>query len=290
VKVKVGVAAILLLVSAVGALAEEIIHYKNRPVTIQLVEGEERSIEFGSHVQVGLTRGQQEGALFRVQSAQGFLHIKPNETFPEQRIQVRRVSDGRVILLDLISEKRTPDAIAALEPVKILLEKDNVVEGQTYEEAVSGEAGEGIADAPVITPVELVRYASQRLYGPPRLHRDIPGITDTPLGVNAFIKLFQGENKYKTSVKPIVAYRGGPYYLCALYIKNISNAAIKLDYLDINLPFSTATFQHHTLQRNGIPGDSTVLYLVSEEPLKSTLHPWTYYHDRLEEMAQAEKK
>src|SRR5690554_6847347 len=84
--------------------ATEIIHYENIPVTIELRQGEERTIHFGDHVQVGMTKGQQLKKLFRVQSAQGAIHLLPYQPFDKQRIQVKRL-DGRVVLLDLIAAK-----------------------------------------------------------------------------------------------------------------------------------------------------------------------------------------
>jgi len=273
------------------AIAVEIIHYKNVPVVISLTEGEERSIEFGDHVQVGVTKGQKHGDLFRVQSAQGFVHIRPNKTFSAQRVQIKRLTDDRVILLDLVSEPKSAESVANLEPVKIILDSENVAGGNTVEEAETVVVG-GNSDAPVITPVELVRYVAQRLYGPTRLHKDVIGITETPLDIKKPVKIFKREALYKTVAQPFVAYRGGAYHIAGIYIKNTSDSKVKLNYLDLNIPFTTATFQHHELQPNGIPGDSTMLYLVSEEPLKNVLQPWTYYQEIKNAEAEmlAEKK
>jgi integrating conjugative element protein (TIGR03749 family) len=251
--------------------AEQIIHYKNEPVTIPLIQGQERTIQFGDHVQVGVTKGQQMQKLFRLQSAQGAVFIKPYKEFDKQRITIKRITDGRIILIDLVSEKGTQEA-QELEKVKVLLETDNVV----LDPQVKPSIDQHLA---VITPVDLTRYAAQRLYGPTRLHNDVMGITEVSMGVKSSIKIFKGENKYRTFSKPIIAYQGGGYYLSGIHIKNVSSEPLKLDYLDLNLPFTHATFQHHTLSPNGTPGDSTVLYLLAEKPLKETLYPWTYYLD-----------
>ena len=269
-----------------SALATEIIHYTNLPVTIELRKGDERSIQFGDHVQVGVTKGQQMKKLFRVQSAQGAVHFLAYQEFDKQRVQVKRLTDGRVILLDLIAGKENPKA-KPLEDIRILLDSENVVPEDEL------QVSESPMDIPIITPVDLTRFASQRLYGPTRLHHDRRGITETTLGVKGAIRVFKGENKYKTFSKPILAYQGGGYYLAAIHIKNTSDDRVGLDYLDLNLPFSHATFQHHMLYPNGMPGDSTVLYLISEKPLKETLYPWTYYQDLkadAEEMARMKDK
>lgn len=252
--------------------ATEIIHYENMPVTIELRQGEERTIQFGDHVQVGVTKGQQLKKLFRVQSAQGAIHLLPYQPFDKQRVQVKRLTDGRVVLLDLIAVKEDKSA-APMEDIRIFLGTEDTIENPF------GETEAFEQELSTITPVDLTRFASQLLYGPSRLHRDVPGITETTLGVGGAIRLFKGANKYKTLSKPIIAYQGGGYFLAGIHIKNISAEKVTLNYLDLNVPFSHATLQHHSLNRNGSPGDSTVLYLISEIPLKEVLYPWTYYQD-----------
>ncbi len=256
--------------------ATEIIHYDNKPVTIKLHKGEERMIQFGDHVEVGITKGQQLKRLFRVQSAQGAVHFLPHEEFGRQRVQIKRLSDGRVILLDLISEPK-PKRSDDLEDVKVLLDSENVVAEEDMQESDDSN-GNGYQDI-IITPVDLTRYVSQRLYGPTRLQKDLQGITESAIDVEGAIRIFKGENKLNTVSKAVVAYSGGGHNIAGIMIRNISNKSVQLDYLDLNLPFSHATFQHHALAPAGYPGDSTVMYLVTERSLKEALHPWTYYRD-----------
>ena len=159
----------LTFVTSVGAT--EIIHYQNKPVTIELHAGEERSIQFGDHVQVGITKGQQTMKLFRVQSAQGAVHFLPYREFEKQRVQIKRVSDGRIILVDLMATAPIGENTAPLEDVRLLLEEENEVP-----EDIKKEEKAKKQKAAVISPVDLTRYAAQRLYGPTRLHNDKPGI------------------------------------------------------------------------------------------------------------------
>ncbi|AZT86037.1 TIGR03749 family integrating conjugative element protein (plasmid) [Marinobacter sp. NP-4(2019)] len=265
------ITSVAFLCVATSSWAEQIIHYDNLPVTIELHNGEERSIQFGSHVQVGITKGQQVKKLFRAQSAQGAVHFLPYEAFDKQRVQIRRMDDGKVILLDLIATDKA-DGEKSLEDVRIVLASDNVVS--------SDDAAASMPEkVELITPIDLTRYAAQRLYGPTRLHHDQAGISETPLAVKGAVRIFKGPARYKTLSTPVVAYQGGGYYLAALYIRNVSDETVQLDYLDLNLPFSHATLQHHSLEPQGTPGDSTVLYLISEQSLKETLYPWTYYQD-----------
>jgi integrating conjugative element protein (TIGR03749 family) len=268
--------AIVIVTFSFVSHSTEIIHYDKKPITIQLHKGQERTIHFGDHVSVGVTKGMKQKNLFRVQSAQGSLHLRANDVFDKQRVQVKRLSDSHVILLDLIST----DSKGSLEDVKVIMPFENKIESMD---------GTSLATEPeniqVITPVHLTRYASQKLYGPTRLQTQEKGITSTPLGVKGEVKLFKGENKINTYSTPLIAYQGGGYYITALHIKNTKSKKVKLSYLDLNLPFTHATFQHHSLMPKGTVGDSTVLYLISDKPMKETLYPWSYFTDLKAEQA-----
>lgn len=282
---KIFTTAILLLGSLILANvshAVDIIHYGNKPVTIELHKGEERTIQFGDNVKVGITKGQQAEKLFRIQSAQGAVHFLPYESFDKQRIQVKRISDNRVILIDLISFEASSKS-KTLEDIKIVLDIDDIVEN----DAAALDSNSDGTNITIITPVDLTRFVSQQLYGPSRLHRDLRGVSESALGIKGAIKLFGGENKYKTKTVPVVAFQGGGHYLTALHVKNLDSAPVTLSYLDLNVPFTHATFQHHRLHPIGTPGDSTTLYLISDRPLKETLYPWTYYRDAVVEAKQA---
>ena len=272
-KLKLLTLAVASLVS-LSTWATEIVHYDNKPIVVKLQKGSERMIQFGDHVQVGVT-GRQEGeGLFRVQSAQGAVHILPNKAFDRERIQIKRMNDGRVVLIDLISVD-VPKGSVPLEDMRVYLESENTVEQdvQAAEQATVANQRERI------TPITLTRYAAQKLYAPARLHKVIPGISEANLNemVNQSVRAFKGINRVRTDVKPVLAYRAGDLYVAALLIKNTTHDEVQLNYLDINLPFSHATYQHHTLTRQGTPGDRTILYLVNDRPLTETLVPWTYY-------------
>jgi len=270
------VLALLTMSFSLISHSTQIIHYDKKPVTIQLHKGQERTIHFGDHVSVGVTKGMKQKNLFRVQSAQGSLHLRTNDVFDKQRVQVKRLSDNHVILLDLISS----DSNKPLEDVKIIMPFENKVE------SIDGaEMATEPQHVQVITPVHLTRYAAQKLYGPARLQTQEKGITSTPLGVKGAVKLFKGKNKLNTYSTPLIAYQGGGYYITALHIKNTKPEKVKLSYLDLNLPFTHATFQHHSLMPKGDVGDSTVLYLVSDKPMKETLYPWSYFTELKAEQA-----
>lgn len=275
------------LIFATSASATEIVHYDNKPVTVHLVKGEERMIQFGDHVQVGVSRSQEAQQLFRVQSAQGAVHILPNKVFDRERVQIKRMNDGRVLLLDLVSVESAADS-QPMEDMRIYLENENTLGDATPEDTQQQAAA---SQRKVVTPITLTRYAAQKLYAPTRIHTDNPAITEANLNqlVNKSVRAFKGINRVRTESQPVLAYRSGDLYVAALLVRNTTHNDVKLNYLDINLPFSHATFQHHKLSRMGTAGDRTILYLVNNRPLTETLVPWTFYdtsNDTAEEGAK----
>lgn len=281
---------------SINAVATEIVHYTNKPVTVHLQNGEERTIQFGDHVAVGVTPEQEVNKLFRVQSAQGAIHLRPNTTFSQERIQVKRITDGKIILMDLVSTEPTDKPLEDMRvyvgnEAQVIRDKQKVTESQ-----VGNSQGLGlVAPREPISPVTLTRYAAQKLYSPERLHKGVPGISEANLNsmVNKKVRAFKGINRARTDVEPVLAYRGDNLYVTALLVRNTTSDSITLNYMDINLPFSHATYQHHKLARKGLPGDRTILYLVNDRPLKETLVPWTFFKDekaRLKAQAKAKPK
>ncbi len=287
----------LLLSSAVQAT--EYIEYSNKPVTIQLHEGEERTIQFGDHVAVGVTPKQEAQGLFRVQSAQGALHILPRKTFERERIQVKRLGDGKIVLIDLVSIEANKKDETPLEDIRIYVgneAKELPKDIEAANEEASGETNATQKEVEPITPITLTRHLAQKLYAPERLHKVMPGISEVSLNevLHKDVRAFKGINRAKTTVKPILAYRSGNLYATALLVSNTGNTTVQLNYLDINLPFTHATYQHHKLTPKGQAGDRTVLYVINERPLSETLVPWTYYSElevqKAKEAQQSKKK
>lgn len=258
---------------SLSAMATEVVHYTNKPVVVELHAGQERKIQFGDHVKVGVTRQQEVEKQFRVQSAQGAVLIRPEKPFERERVVIKRITDGKVVLLDLIATP-TPAKADPLEDMRIYLENENTIEQevQQSEQAVAKHQ-------PQVTPITLTRYAAQKLYAPTRLHKEIPGISEANLNdmLNQEVRAFKGLNRVQTHAKPVLAYKANNLYVVALLVRNTTHENVTLNYLDINLPFTHATFQHHQLSRTGTAGDRTILYLVNDRPLTETLVPWTYY-------------
>lgn len=210
--VRTMVVAALWMTLPLAASAVEIIHYDNKPTPVALIAGDERTLQFGDHVAVGTTPSQD--ALFRVQSAQGALHILAYAPFEQQRIQVKRLGDGRILLFDVSAESPSDDG-ATLEDIAVYMPDENIVKRQS-ESAEQAHATAATPQSSVdITPITLTRYVAQRFYAPQRLHREHQGITAQSLGdfTERALRVFSGATAVNTQVSAVSAYRGGRYHL-----------------------------------------------------------------------------
>lgn len=275
-KIRTALVYLAAAICAGAAHATEIIHYDNIPVTIMLQNGVERTIQMGDHVQVGVTPAQEMKRLFRVQSAQGAVHIKPNQAFDRERIQLRRIGDGQVVLIDLVSKERAVQGVDLSEAIRIYVAgEDTLVTDESDVEPVNQRA-----ETPV-TPITLTRYAIHQMYAPQRLHTADYRIS--PANINNLmdkqVRAFKGINAVNTLTTPVMAWRAGKWHLAAVLVRNTTQAPIQLSYMDINVRFTHATYQHHKLAPAGQAGDRTIMYLVNDRPLNETLVPWAYYSD-----------
>lgn len=278
--------ALAALLGTAAAHAVEIVHYDNTPITINLQTGVERTIQLGDHVQVGVSPQQEMQRLFRVQSAQGAVHILPNKDFEAQRIQIRRMTDGQILLVDLVASAPA-EGVQPLEDMRIYVQGEDEL---PRSEADVADVNVPAKMAPV-TPITLTRYAAQRMYAPARLHKDDPRITTANLNdlQGKSVRALKGIAGVHADVTPVIAYRAGNLQLAALLVRNTAATPVKLNYLDVNIPFSHVTYQHHNLAPAGQPGDRTIMYVVNDRPLSETLVPWTYYSDLAAATSKKEK-
>ncbi len=233
----------------------ERIEWKKIPIKLNLKVGHERLIHFPSPVKVGLPSRLQP--LLRAQSVDGTLYLLANSSFEAARVMVREIETGRIYLFD----------IAALEeggqthPVQIYS-----AEVESDPTATSSSRGAHPA-FPQYSYVTLTRFASQQLYAPIRLLRDLPGITRTPV-TRKPVSLIHGG---AIEAIPLVAWRTGNLYLTVLKLTNRTDQPQILDPRNIRGTWLTAAFQHNRLLPAGDEADTTALYLISTRPFETSL-------------------
>ncbi|MCU7886376.1 MAG: DUF3438 family protein [Candidatus Thiodiazotropha sp. (ex Lucinoma annulata)] len=126
---------------------------------------------------------------------------------------------------------------------------------------------------PDVLPVgygALFRFATKQLYGPARLRQTGEGLqlsrASIPQGrIHHLIRTHQAETH------AMAAWRGGSLYVTALSVKNTTAHDITLDPRDIRGEIKAARFHRNHLSAQGLAGDLTTLFLVTDRPLTDAL-------------------
>jgi integrating conjugative element protein (TIGR03749 family) len=257
-KAAVAFSAALLAVIAWPApsRAAEVVEWRNVPLSIVLTVGEERVLAFPDNVQVGVPAALTP-ELFRTQSTGGTVLWLARRPFETQRVQVRLMSSGRVMLFDVTAVDSRGHASGSAEPIQVI-----------FPEAVSGTGNAGDAAAP--TPIALTRYAAQQLYAPLRVLRDVPEIRRVPMGTAPSVELYRGAD---LRAEPLGSWQGGGLYITAVRLTNLGSARVVLDPRRLRGRFVAATFQHNTLGPANTRSDTTCVYLVTDRPFTASIVP-----------------
>ncbi len=228
------------------ASAVEIAKWDKMPVPVRLSIGDERIIFFPDNVSVGVPGSATHK--IRVQSNGGAVYLRASEKIEKTRLHAKMHSTGQVILLDVWADKSNQPIT---EEIKVVLSG-----GKEKSQSSSEPSQPAYSE----TPVTLTRYVAQRYYAPRRLWVDSVGINQVTLRLSGELKAFiKGQNYGLVRVSPDASWAGGGYYITALRLTNKSKNKVRLSYTDINARFEYATYQHHSLNPEGVPGDTTML-------------------------------
>lgn len=250
----IGLAFLTLLTPWAGAArATQVVEWQNVPIPVTLTVGEERVLAFPDHVEVGVP-ATLTPAEFRTQSTGGTVLWLARAPFEVQRLRVRLIDTGHVLLFDV--QAVNPPA-GTNEPLRVVF-PDAVLDG------LSLESGDDRA----LTPVTLTRFAAQQLYAPQRTLRPIAGVRRVPMGIPASLPLYRDS---RIVARPLARWQGGGYYVTAVKLENTGRERLFLDPRDLRGRFLTATFQHNSLGPQGSRSDTTCVYLVTEQPLASSV-------------------
>jgi len=236
----------LLLIPA--AQAVEILHWQRLPLSVPLLVGQERIVFIDKNVRVGVPNS--VAGRLRVQSAGGAVYLRASEPIEPTRLQLQDADTGALILLD-ISARAAKEGEPELEPVRI-------VEGDTTSDST-------MQPPPRQTPIAVVltRFAAQNLYAPLRTVESVPGIMRVNLRRDLNLETLLPTLPVQATA--LAAWRLENQWVTAVRLTNTSDSEITLDPRLLQGDFLTATFQHPTLDANGIPEDTTVVYLVTRD-------------------------
>jgi len=244
--------AILALVAASTAVnATEAVEWRGVPISIVLTVGEERVLAFPDHVQVGLPPGL-NGGLLRTQSTGGTVLWLARGPFATNRVQVRLLNTGHVMLFD-VTAVEAPDTQGS-EPIQVKFP----------------EASVGTGSSVALTPVALTRFAAQQLYAPRRLLGEVAVMRRMPMGTTETVALYRAD---QVLAEPLGSWQGGGLYVTAVKLTNEGKSRVSLDPRRLNGRFIAAAFQHNTLGSAGSISETTCVYLVTDRPFAASLYP-----------------
>jgi len=250
----IGIALALLILAGpwfvpVPARAEQVVEWRNVPIPIVLVVDEERVLAFPDHVEVGVPAN--VTSALRTQSTGGTVLWLARRPFDTQRIQVRLLATGHVMLFDVTAIEAHTGGTPHGESVRVV-----------FPDVLTAAEGAGVGDR-ALTPVTLTRYAAQQLYAPSRLLREIRGLRRVPMGVPESMALYRDA---RIGAQPLASWQGGGFYVTAVKLVNASYRRLMLDPRELRGRFVAVTFQHNSLGPKGSPSDATVAYFVTDRP------------------------
>ncbi|AUI65871.1 TIGR03749 family integrating conjugative element protein [Glaesserella australis] len=241
------------------AQSEILMQWNRVPLPIDLNVNQERIVFVDKNVQVGLP-SELDGKL-RVQSTGGAVYLKANETFDLNRIQLRDMETGQIVLLDVRSKANT----GKLESVRIIFDesvsnnKTGIAQTDISDPDVSME---NPVKSQLPPPAALTRYAAQSLYAPLRTVEPLPGVRRIAAKLPKSLPTLMPNLSILAT--PLDSWGLDGYVVTAVRLKNLAPYQVNLDPRYLQGYFYSATFQHNWLGKKGTPEDTTVVYLVTE--------------------------
>ena len=178
-------------------------------------------------------------------------------------MQVQELASGQLYLLDI-------QAIAEADSAPVQIRSDLSLLLRTGYQRWKYSSTTNRHSPPThatVSFVQLTRFAAQQLYGPRRLLRSTLAISRVPVNPNP-VPLLRGA---KVQATPLLAWRGGDYFVTAVRLRNITRQALTLDPRELRGHWYAATFQHARLWPAGDEADTTSVYLISAQPFADAL-------------------
>jgi integrating conjugative element protein (TIGR03749 family) len=232
---------------------QEHVVWDKAPINVVLPVGQERMITFPDLIQFGYDKDSLPPNILGVQNNNGTLYLTAHKAFQPQRIDVRRIKTGHIILLNISAQQGADNT-----PLNVVMAQDQIQNTAQGNQEMQG-----------VNPIALMRFAEQQLYAPKRL-LVIPGnIFVTPMHTTKTVQLILDGRVVAT---PQRSWRSGIYFVTAVTLHNMSNDLISLDQKRMcgNWRMS-AFFPTSVLTSRGSFRDTTTAFLVSTESFANAM-------------------
>ena len=223
--------------------------FDRRPVSVVLRVDRERLVHLPFAAMLDLPPTL-DGVL-EVQIIEDTLYLTAREPIARSRVLAHALDGSGVVALDLT-------ATAQGDP-KPELEVHYPGDASPQDDAaqVDEEAGLERPDMVVLT-----RYAAQQLYSPRRLLKPLPGVRQTAVDRTP-VTIYRDSSVVTAALG---AWTSGEIFVTAVQFSNAGSVPLELDMERLRGRWLAATPQHWRLLPKGSEADTTVVYLVSEQP------------------------
>ncbi len=280
----------LLLLSS-SALAVMPVEWQKHPIKIPLHVGEQRLIHFPDHVLFGRPTSLTDK--LDVSSLQGTLYLTALEEFEPTQVKVRLNDSGDVVLLDLVAIKdngqpfdevlvSVPGSEAGSNQSAIMLDGQSSPTDSNQQQSGSGtQPSEAVAKEDpykgtpfdqsgneAMSPEEMIQFAAREFYAPPRLRNNDQRMNRTSIDSDEDTTVLFIDTSYDLfDATPIAAWMSSSgQYLTAIKLVNKKPYAVKVNPFHLNMQFNYAAPQHIKLEQANVPGDTTMLYVITDRP------------------------
>lgn len=243
--------------------------WNQTPIDITLPVNKERMVSFTASIAFGYDKSILGDDSLKIQNNNGTLYLTAKKEFSSQRVEVKCVDTGQIILLNL-SAKQSAD-ITSIDVVMAKSQNDNQINANiknNNDPKNNNLSEDNFSDNPV-SYITITRFAAQQLYAPKRLLVQPPNIYRTPMHTQKAVPLFLDDS---VTAKPLASWRGGDLFVTAVLLKNNLKQTVDLDPRNICGSWQAASFfPNSKLDVTGSLQDSTTLFLISNRPFNEAM-------------------
>jgi integrating conjugative element protein (TIGR03749 family) len=260
---------------------EEHVIWDATPITVTLPVGKERIIKFPEPIAFGYAPKMLPMNVLQVQNNAGVLYLKAQSAFTAQRVAVKCINSGKIILLDLSAQASTDDTplvVIMAENTKTNalnaenkngnknntfdLERNLEVENNNNPISADNLFNQNLSPDNTVNAITLTRFAAQQLYAPKRLLTEPNNIFRTPMHTHKTVPLLLDGS---AMAMPLASWRSGDLTVTAVLLRNQLNQSLPLDARNLCGTWQTASFfPQQTLAPHNQANDSTTVFLIAQ--------------------------
>ncbi|WP_246616103.1 TIGR03749 family integrating conjugative element protein [Shewanella sairae] len=238
--------------------------WDGNPINVTVAVGQETLLSFDGDVRVGVPPLLYQSAA--VDSLSGTIYITADKPFEAQRLQVERLRDGMVMLIDVSARA----GIMAQTQVDILtLDEKKALEEDV---AINNAFEQHVQRLSMPVPTLLVRYAYQNLYSPSHAIEPLPGVVRSTMQIEKDIQP-QAFSLWPVTATPVAAWSLDGYTVTAVTLTHQNNDSLFLDPRQVTADLYGLSFAFPDLGPLGTDSSTSTAFMVSKGPLADSLPP-----------------